>query len=415
LCLVGPSGCGKTTLLRLIAGFDDVSEGKILIDNGSSTTIKPKSRNISMVFQNYALYPHMTVMENMSFGLRMRGYSDEEIQTAGPARGGHAGFAPSSPPETQEISGGQRQRVAVGRAIVRKPKVFLFDEPFSNLDAKMRGETRGELIRLHQRLQTTMIYVTHDQVEAMTLGDRIAVLKDGAVQQIGKPIDLYRRPKNRFVAEFIGSPPMNFFNVTVLDRGDSVWLDQGHFQLKLPARYHRAAFMKDGVEVLLGFVRKIFTIGFFQTAAVTEGNNVIAMVQLIEPVGAETHVHLEAGGTRFIARVHPDNPLEMNQPMELVFDLEKINLFSEKTGRNDCLSKNRGGRNKDQKNLPEGGDLPSGFAAFLPSPRTLQAGAITDGPTRWALFLPLGRRDRPFKSPLLDQEGIKIKFAGGGT
>lgn len=326
--LVGPSGCGKTTLLRLIAGLEDVSDGKILIDQRLVNHDKPKTRNIAMVFQNFALYPHMTVMENMSFGLRMRGYSPEEIDQ----RVRHAadmldltGLLHRKP---GEISGGQRQRVAVGRAIVRKPKVFLFDEPFSNLDAKMRGETRAELLRLHERLQTTMVYVTHDQVEAMTLGDRIAVLKDGAIQQIGKPIDLYRRPKNRFVAEFIGTPPMNIFNVTVLDRGDSVWLDQGHFQLKLPARYHRAAFLLDGVEMLLGIRPEDIHDRLFETAAVSDGNTVIAMVQLVEPVGAETHVHLEAGGTRFIARVRPDNPLEMNQPMEMVFDLEKINLFS---------------------------------------------------------------------------------------
>ncbi len=326
--LVGPSGCGKTTLLRLIAGLDDVTEGKILIDKRVVNHDPPKARNVSMVFQNYALYPHMTVMDNMSFGLRMRGYSDEEIQARVRQAAEMLDLVALLNRKPSEISGGQRQRVAVGRAIVRKPQVFLFDEPFSNLDAKLRGETRGELIRLHQRLQTTMIYVTHDQVEAMTLGDRIGVIKDGAVQQIGKPIELYRRPKNRFVAEFIGSPPMNFFNVTVLDRGDSVWLDQGHFQLKLPPRYRRTGFLKDGLEILLGVRPEDIHDRLFQTGAVTEGNTVIAMVQLVEPVGAETHVHLDAGGTRFIARVHPDNPLEVNQPMELVFDLDKIHLFS---------------------------------------------------------------------------------------
>ena len=244
--LVGPSGCGKTTLLRLIAGLDQVTEGKILMDDRLVVNDPPKLRNVSMVFQNYALYPHMTVFENMAFGLRMREYSEEEIQS----RVRHAAetleLLPLLNRKPTEISGGQCQRVAVGRAIVRKPRVFLFDEPFSNLDAKMRGETRGELIRLHQRLQTTMIYVTHDQVEAMTLGDRLCVMKDGAVQQIGTPLDLYRRPLNRFVAEFIGSPSMNFFLVTVLDRGDSLWLDQGHFQLKLPPRFHRHPSLFDG-------------------------------------------------------------------------------------------------------------------------------------------------------------------------
>jgi multiple sugar transport system ATP-binding protein len=270
----------------------------------------------------------MTVFDNLAFGLRMRGYSGEEIETRVRQSAEMLGLVPLLNRKPHEISGGQRQRVAVGRAIVRKPKVFLFDEPFSNLDAKLRGETRGELIRLHQRLQTTMIYVTHDQVEAMTLGDRICVMKDGAVQQIGTPIDLYRRPRTRFVAEFIGSPSMNIFPATVLDRGDSFWLDQGHFQVKLPPRFHRSGLLKDGMEILLGVRPEDIHDRLFQTGAVTEGNTVIAMVQLVEPVGAETHVHLDAGGARFIARVHPDNPLEMNQPMEVVFDLDKIHLFT---------------------------------------------------------------------------------------
>lgn len=326
--LVGPSGCGKTTLLRLIAGLDEPTEGKIQIDKRVVNDDAPKLRNVAMVFQNYALYPHMTVFENMSFGLRMRGYSDEEVESRVRHAAEMLDLVPLLSRKPNEISGGQRQRVAVGRAIVRKPRVFLFDEPFSNLDAKLRGETRGELLRLHDRLQTTMIYVTHDQVEAMTLGDRIAVLKDGAVQQVGTPLDLYRRPRNRFVAEFIGSPSMNFFNVTVIDRGDSLWLDQGHFQLKLPPRFRRSSALKDGMEALLGVRPEDIHDRLFQTGAVTEGNTVIAIVQLVEPIGAETHVHLEAGGTRFLARVHPDNPLEMNQPMELVFDLDKIHIFT---------------------------------------------------------------------------------------
>lgn len=326
--LVGPSGCGKTSLLRLIAGLDDVSDGKILIDRRVVNHDAPKSRNIAMVFQNFALYPHMTVFDNMAFGLRMRGYSDEEVSARVRQASDMLELTPLLDRKPNEISGGQRQRVAVGRAIVRKPRVFLFDEPFSNLDAKMRAETRGELLRLHQRLQTTMIYVTHDQVEAMTLGDRIGVLKDGAVQQVGTPLDLYRRPKNRFVAEFIGSPSMNFFHVTVLDRGDSLWLDQGHFQIKLPPRYRRSGFLKDGQEILLGVRPEDIHDRLFQSGGVTEGNSVIAIVQLLEPIGAETHVHLDAGGSRFLARVHPDNPLEMNQPMEVVFDLDKLHLFT---------------------------------------------------------------------------------------
>lgn len=326
--LVGPSGCGKTSLLRLIAGLDDVSDGKIFIDRRLVNNDPPKTRNVAMVFQNYALYPHMTVFDNMAFGLRMRGYSEDEITSRVRQASDMLDLSSLLGRKPNEISGGQRQRVAVGRAIVRKPRVFLFDEPFSNLDAKMRAETRGELLRLHQRLQTTMIYVTHDQVEAMTLGDRIGVLKDGTVQQIGTPLELYRRPKNRFVAEFIGSPSMNFFPVSVLDRGDSLWLDQGHFQIKLPPRYRRSGFLKDGQEILLGVRPEDIHDRLFQSTGVTEGNSVIAMVQLLEPIGAETHVHLNAGGARFLARVHADNPLEMNQPMEVVFDLDKLHLFS---------------------------------------------------------------------------------------
>ncbi len=326
--LVGPSGCGKTSLLRLIAGLDEASEGKIIIDKRVVNHDPPRARNVSMVFQNYALYPHMTVFDNMAFGLRMRGYSDDEVAGRVRQAAEMLDLTALLGRKPMEISGGERQRVAVGRAIVRKPRVFLFDEPFSNLDAKMRSEMRGELLRLHQRLKTTMIYVTHDQVEAMTLGDRIAVLKDGAIQQIGVPLDLYRRPRTRFVAGFIGSPSMNFFNVTVLDRGDSLWLEQGHFQIKLPPRYRRSGFLKDGQDILLGVRPEDIHDRLFQSGGVTEGNSVIAIVQLLEPVGAETHVHLEAGGARFLARVHPDNPLEMNQPMEVGFDLDRLHLFT---------------------------------------------------------------------------------------
>jgi multiple sugar transport system ATP-binding protein len=281
-----------------------------------------------MVFQNYALYPHMTVYENMAFGLRMRGYSTAEIDARVRQSAEMLEIGGLLERRPAEISGGQRQRVAVGRAIVRRPRVFLFDEPFSNLDAKLRAQARADLLQLHRRLQTTMIYVTHDQVEAMTLGDRICVMKDGEVQQIGPPPELYRRPKNRFVAEFIGGPSMNLFEVTIQERGGNLWLDQGHFQLRLPARYKRGAPFKPGRPILAGFRPEDLRDRLFEPGAVVDGNVVIAVVRLVEPVGPETHVHLESGGARFIARLPSTSSVQINQPMEILFNMERVHLFS---------------------------------------------------------------------------------------
>ena len=213
--LVGPSGCGKTTTLRMIAGLEEVTGGEVWIGNRLVNGIPPKSRDIAMVFQNYALYPHMTAYQNMAFGLKLRGHTKKDIDIRVREAGEILNITHLLERRPKELSGGQRQRVAVGRAIVRKPKVFLFDEPLSNLDAKLRVQMRTEISKLHDRLQTTMIYVTHDQVEAMTMGDRITVMKDGAIQQMAKPLEVYNRPANKFVASFIGSPPMNFLDVEV--------------------------------------------------------------------------------------------------------------------------------------------------------------------------------------------------------
>src|SRR5882762_8389535 len=231
--LVGPSGCGKTTTLRMIAGLEELTSGEVWIGNHLVNGVPPKDRDIAMVFQNYALYPHMTAYQNMAFGLKLRGHSKREIDSRVREAGEILNITHLLERRPKELSGGQRQRVAVGRAIVRKPKVFLFDEPLSNLDAKLRVQMRTEISKLHDRLQTTMIYVTHDQVEAMTMGDRICVMKDGAIQQVAKPLEVYNRPANKFVASFIGSPPMNFIDVQVSKRDGHLWLDEGKFSLKI--------------------------------------------------------------------------------------------------------------------------------------------------------------------------------------
>ncbi len=231
--LVGPSGCGKTTTLRMIAGLEEVTSGEVWIGNKLVNGVPPKDRDIAMVFQNYALYPHMTAYENMAFGLKLRGYNKKEIDGRVRESAEILNLTHLLERKPKELSGGQRQRVALGRAIVRKPKVFLFDEPLSNLDAKLRVQMRTELSKLHDRLQTTMIYVTHDQVEAMTMGDRICVMKDGMIMQVDKPLEIYNKPANKFIASFIGSPPMNFMDVQVIRRSGHICLDEGKFVLEL--------------------------------------------------------------------------------------------------------------------------------------------------------------------------------------
>src|SRR5216110_1893377 len=233
--LVGPSGCGKSTTLRMIAGLEDISDGDIMIGGDVVNDVPPKDRDIAMVFQNYALYPHMTVAENMSFGLRLKRFPKAEIKMRVDEAARMLDIAELVDRKPKQLSGGQRQRVAMGRAIVRHPKVFLFDEPLSNLDAKLRVQMRIELKKLHQRLGTTAVYVTHDQVEAMTLGDRVVVMRDGRVQQVGDPLELYNQPANRFVAGFIGSPAMNFAGVRIAAENGSLWAVGDGIRLKIPA------------------------------------------------------------------------------------------------------------------------------------------------------------------------------------
>src|SRR5438093_1699918 len=234
IVLVGPSGCGKSTTLRMVAGLEDITSGEIYLGDQLVNNLPPKDRDMAMVFQNYALYPHMTVYDNMAFGLKMRKFPKAEIQKRVQDAAEILGIQDLLKRKPRQLSGGQRQRVAVGRAIVRHPQVFLFDEPLSNLDAKLRVQMRVELKRLHDRLETTAIYVTHDQVEAMTLGDRVVVMKDGWIQQVGEPLELYGKPANRFVAGFIGSPSMNFVEVTVAETGGALWADTTGLRAKVP-------------------------------------------------------------------------------------------------------------------------------------------------------------------------------------
>ena len=249
---VGPSGCGKSTTLRMVAGLEDISEGELWIDGDLMNDVPPKDRNIAMVFQNYALYPHMTVYDNMAFGLKIRKMDKAEIQRRVDDAAKILGLTQYLDRKPKALSGGQRQRVAVGRAIVRNPKVFLFDEPLSNLDAKLRVTMRGEIAALHQRLGATMIYVTHDQIEAMTMGTKIVVMKDGHVQQIGEPLYLYNHPINKFVAGFIGSPPMNFLTVTVKKVGDKIVVDEGSFSITPTAEQQEKLKAYVGKEIYFG-------------------------------------------------------------------------------------------------------------------------------------------------------------------
>ena len=296
---VGPSGCGKSTTLRMVAGLEDISEGELYIDGDLMNDVPPKDRNIAMVFQNYALYPHMSVYDNMAFGLKIRKMDKSEIQRRVDEAAKILGLTQYLDRKPKALSGGQRQRVAVGRAIVREPKVFLFDEPLSNLDAKLRVTMRGEISALHQRLQATMIYVTHDQIEAMTMGTKIVVMKDGHVQQIGEPLYLYNHPINKFVAGFIGSPPMNFMTATVRKEGDKIVADEGSFTLVPTAEQQDA--LKDyvGKEVYFGVRPEDLT---YQSE--TSGENIMQMkVTNKEPLGAETHLFLATKGQQVIARV----------------------------------------------------------------------------------------------------------------
>ncbi len=302
LVLVGPSGCGKTTTLRMVAGLEDITAGNIYIDDKVVNNLPPKDRDIAMVFQNYALYPHMTVYQNMAFGLTLRKFPKEEINQRVREAAEILNIGELLDRKPKALSGGQRQRVAVGRAIVRKPKVFLFDEPLSNLDAKLRVQMRVELKKLHERLQTTIIYVTHDQVEAMTMGDRIVVMKDGLKQQVGAPLELYFHPANKFVAGFIGSPAMNFIEGDLISEGDVLFFQNKGFRLKIPAE--KAAKMKGYPEkkVIFGIRPEDLP----EAPCALPGETVNVVVEVLEPLGSEVYLNVQAEDHSIIARAEPN-------------------------------------------------------------------------------------------------------------
>jgi multiple sugar transport system ATP-binding protein len=327
--LVGPSGCGKTTTLRMVAGLEDISAGEIYIGERLVNDVPPKDRNIAMVFQNYALYPHMTVYKNMAFALKLRRTPKDEIDRRVKAAADILGIRELLDRKPKQLSGGQRQRVAVGRAIVRQPEVFLFDEPLSNLDAKLRVNMRSELIKLHERLDATMIYVTHDQVEAMTMGDRIVVMRNGFIQQVGPPMEVYNRPLNQFVAGFIGSPPMNFLDGRLVEDKGELQVDLNGLRLPLPP---------DKAKMAEAYVNKSVVFGIrpedILPSPETNGKLLVplqANVEVLEPLGAEIVLELAAKGYSFIARVDPQLRVKMHDQIQVYFHMSRSHLFDKQT------------------------------------------------------------------------------------
>ena len=321
---VGPSGCGKSTTLRMIAGLEDITDGKLFIDGIEMNDVPPKDRDIAMVFQNYALYPHMTVYDNMAFGLKIRKMDKAEIDRRVREAAKQLDLTIYLDRKPKALSGGQRQRVAVGRAIVREPKVFLFDEPLSNLDAKLRVTMRSELAALHNRLQATMIYVTHDQIEAMTLGTKIVVMKDGVIQQIGAPLYLYNYPINKFVAGFIGTPPMNFLTVKVLEKNGNIVCDEGSFEINPTAE--QAKKLKDWVGKEITFGIRPEDLKYVEKPAAKDDMQM--KITNKEPLGAETHLYLISNkGQSIIAKTTATAEFRLGDTVNVVPNMEKAKFF----------------------------------------------------------------------------------------
>ncbi len=339
LVLVGPSGCGKSTALRMIAGLEQISDGTIYIGERVINDVAPKDRDIAMVFQNYALYPHMSVFENMAFSLRRRGAAKDEITTRVNRAAEALGITDYLARKPRALSGGQRQRVALGRALVREPQVFLLDEPLSNLDAKLRVATRAEIARLHQTTGTTFIYVTHDQVEAMTMGDRIAVLNAGVIQQLGSPQELYERPANLFVAGFIGSPAMAFFNATAQRAGDGATLTIADRTVILagPSAATAAVAAASGAHAVIAGVRP----EDFHLASADDATTLRGVVDVVERLGSEQLIYIQTAGARatentgvqgVTARIAPDAVVRHGDSVALALDPARVHLFDTQTG-----------------------------------------------------------------------------------
>ncbi len=321
--LVGPSGCGKTTTLRLIAGLEEADSGEIFIGGRSVLQVPPKDRDIAMVFQNYALYPHMNVSQNMAFGLKMRRVPRAEIQRRVQEAAELLGIEDLLTRKPSQLSGGQRQRVAVGRAIVRDPQVFLLDEPLSNLDAKLRLVMRAELIKLHRRLQATMVYVTHDQVEAMTMGDRIAVMHEGKIQQFAEPREIYSAPANRFVAQFIGNPPMNLLEGKLVAEEQATYFQADQFRLLIPSTRARRLHDRLDRQITLGVRPEHLQL----LAPSSSETGIDVTVVLSQLLGAETIVELDYGGGRVLARVDNQQQFEAQQSLRISIDPQHIHFF----------------------------------------------------------------------------------------
>ncbi|NWF71338.1 MAG: sn-glycerol-3-phosphate ABC transporter ATP-binding protein UgpC [Chloroflexi bacterium] len=330
LVLVGPSGCGKSTSLRMLAGLEEISDGEIRIGDRVVNNVAPKDRDIAMVFQSYALYPHMTVYDNMAFGLKLRKTPKQIIDQRVREAAKSLGIEHLLDRRPRQLSGGQRQRVAVGRAIVREPAVFLMDEPLSNLDAKLRVEARSFISKLHQRLETTFIYVTHDQVEAMTMGSRIAVLNAGDLQQVDTPFNLYHNPRNKFVAGFIGSPAMNFMNATVKQDNGNLLVDTGVFQVTIPARKADPFRSHVGKKVVFGVRPEDIHDAEFQPPGITP-SMVEANVDVVEQMGNEMILYLEQGGANFIARTDPRTRARVGGKLGVVMNIDNVHLFDADT------------------------------------------------------------------------------------
>ncbi len=328
--LVGPSGCGKSTTLRMIAGLEEVTSGTLWIGDRIVNDVSPKDRDIAMVFQNYALYPHMTVFENMAFGLKLRKVDKAEIKKRVEDAAETLGISDILSRKPKQLSGGQRQRVAVGRAIVRQPQVFLFDEPLSNLDAKLRVQMRAEISKLHKKLDATMVYVTHDQVEAMTMGDRIVVLKDGRIQQMDTPLKLYNEPSNLFVAGFIGSPSMNFIKGTIEYDGSVRFISRdGNFSCRLGDADANRLKSHVGQSVVLGIrPEDIKTADGAEDSQDATGTTI---VEVVEPMGSETVLYVRAGDTAIVARVSPKTLPEAGTNLPLWFDIDRLHFFDVST------------------------------------------------------------------------------------
>ena len=332
IIFVGPSGCGKSTTLRMIAGLEDITSGELYIDGKLVNDVEPKDRDIAMVFQNYALYPHMTVYDNMAFGLKLRKTPKDEIKRRVEEAARILDISHLLDRKPKALSGGQRQRVALGRAIVRDPKVFLLDEPLSNLDAKLRAQMRTEIAKLHKRLGTTFIYVTHDQTEAMTMGDRIVVMKDGFIQQVDTPQNLYDYPINEFVAGFMGSPQMNFIDGTLGKDGNDYTVTFGKCTIKVPAKKAEGTSIADyvGKEIVFG-IRPEDVHDEPEFIAKVGGAHVTADVEVTELMGAETYLYLNCEGSAVTARVEPTSTAKSGDKCQIAFDLNKMHLFDKET------------------------------------------------------------------------------------